>query len=1410
MQVIAILLFVGGILFIRPYLSANHKSLANHNSMIGEGTKADPYQVTDCDKLQDIRLHLDAHYVLVNDIDCSASAFWTNWEHGDGFSPIGKYEGSQAAPFSGTLDGKGHTIDGLYIDQSSNSYSEYGHTGLFAEIVSSARLLNFKVTNATIIGNNVSPNNYRATGGIVGQIGGLENNPVVSQVEFSGSITVPCSDDYHAIGGLVGEALGSFRINMSNSSGSITAAGSNCGQFRHIAGGLVGVQNTTGGDFAARILNSHSEMDITFNGQGQQDCFNSRECRVAGGLVGANHNNTLVIRNSYAAGSITITGDSDIYLTYSVGGLIGYLTTSIEELSSTFNITAISVPDTCETLLCHNLDRATGGIVGNDTENHYFETLGTVVSNLFDQTVAGGSNIPCVGNDPTNNRCQPVNTDGNEGDYFEDGNFVEPIMNWDSTTWLQGPGLGLPSLTDKNLYPDQPVSVQTTILSASQINLNWSPAPDQFTEYELLCRKTGSNASWVICGTPDSGSASGTLSSLQPATQYDIKIVATTSYEYYIVSDTVTATTGTPGFNLISSCTDLQNMNDDLASNYELAKNIDCSDTINWNNGEGFEPIGVFDPSNQVFIAFTGIFAGNNYIISNLYCDRASMCALIEFAGDAIIQDITLQSPSNSSGFLASSVVDILANSTVTNTHVRDANIGGSPVVAGLFAGATTMFSNDSPGVTFTKNSVTGSMSLESGAATLGGFIGGATGPDGFINNYANVSITAPAATQTGGFVGYANATETYQNNYAAGDILFTSSDPDANQGTPFNPNFPTSLSVVGGFGGVLADETPIDARYNFAHMSISSVSPENVPGGFVGGTVPNDYDYPDNYFDADVAGLATCAAAAQPSCNAITGQPNYFKNNSTNAPLDQWDFTNIWMTTSEFPVFNVASTGTLTPIPPERLNPSNPGTGGNGSGSTDEVNPLGEDGGQAAVGTGSVSKSQTTPSDETGVLGAIKKFVRSLPAGVVVAFPYALFTLLGLAALVLLIELIRELRRLHALQILIHKQQLLAEERDAFWHLAANYLRAPITLIVGGAEALHDAGATAVTTDLKAIAASLQAKVAGIMKKIEGSTSLQAISNVHPRKVTQIARRAVFLVPVITIGILVLLSNYAAASWRNMSPGLLGYVAQLSGFILVTIVFYWVLSLLTQGKGRRQAAEAQLARQTEELANARHELITDTASQLNPDLKVLEGTMKQLSPQQAALEPTKTLQEGSSRLREIVNSFVMLIKIQEGTGAVSATPGASTVDLGNILTRTRAKLTPQVTAKGVRIVAPTTPLPVHAEAELANQVLESIISNAVDYSPANGTVKVEAQRLQDAIQVRVSDQGKGISKKQLDHLFQPFVRTDGTSAMDMSHGGFGINLYIDKLIMEQLGGSISATSTEGQGTAITMTWPTS
>jgi signal transduction histidine kinase len=103
--------------------------------------------------------------------------------------------------------------------------------------------------------------------------------------------------------------------------------------------------------------------------------------------------------------------------------------------------------------------------------------------------------------------------------------------------------------------------------------------------------------------------------------------------------------------------------------------------------------------------------------------------------------------------------------------------------------------------------------------------------------------------------------------------------------------------------------------------------------------------------------------------------------------------------------------------------------------------------------------------------------------------------------------------------------------------------------------------------------------------------------------------------------------------------------------------------------------------------------------------------------------------------------------------------------------------------------------------------ILISLIDNAIKFTKPGGEITLSIKNTaRKYITVRVKDTGAGISKDKLDMLFKPFAR--GTDTLKFNYEGMGLDLYMDKLIVEQSGGKISIKSVEGAGTAITVKLP--
>ena len=101
-------------------------------------------------------------------------------------------------------------------------------------------------------------------------------------------------------------------------------------------------------------------------------------------------------------------------------------------------------------------------------------------------------------------------------------------------------------------------------------------------------------------------------------------------------------------------------------------------------------------------------------------------------------------------------------------------------------------------------------------------------------------------------------------------------------------------------------------------------------------------------------------------------------------------------------------------------------------------------------------------------------------------------------------------------------------------------------------------------------------------------------------------------------------------------------------------------------------------------------------------------------------------------------------------------------------------------------------------------QALENILRNAIRHSPAEGIVSLNGQREGDEWHLWLDDQGAGVAPEELERMFAPFIRLDGSRPGD---GGFGLGLSIARNALRLQGGSLWAENT-GQGLRVHLRMP--
>jgi PAS domain S-box-containing protein len=175
-----------------------------------------------------------------------------------------------------------------------------------------------------------------------------------------------------------------------------------------------------------------------------------------------------------------------------------------------------------------------------------------------------------------------------------------------------------------------------------------------------------------------------------------------------------------------------------------------------------------------------------------------------------------------------------------------------------------------------------------------------------------------------------------------------------------------------------------------------------------------------------------------------------------------------------------------------------------------------------------------------------------------------------------------------------------------------------------------------------------------------------------------------------------------------------------------------------------------------------------------------------------------------SQRLTQIVDALLNVARLDTGDLKVRITPTDVREVLGEAVHTVQAG-----TANGQSFVVdlPEEPVAAKADPEKLLQVFAILLDNAVRYSPAGGTVRVGAERKRDTVELVVEDEGLGIPLADQDQIFRKFYRGTDAEAR-VGAGGTGLGLFIARGLVTAMGGKISVSSREGEGSTFAIELP--
>ena len=149
-----------------------------------------------------------------------------------------------------------------------------------------------------------------------------------------------------------------------------------------------------------------------------------------------------------------------------------------------------------------------------------------------------------------------------------------------------------------------------------------------------------------------------------------------------------------------------------------------------------------------------------------------------------------------------------------------------------------------------------------------------------------------------------------------------------------------------------------------------------------------------------------------------------------------------------------------------------------------------------------------------------------------------------------------------------------------------------------------------------------------------------------------------------------------------------------------------------------------------------------------------------------------------------------------------------ATVELSALLQHVAERLQPTAERKRIRVLleGPMPKVEVEADTDLLEFAISNLVTNAIKYSPAGSSVRLELEAARGQVQIHVADSGSGLPTEQKRRIFDRFYRTD--NARQSQEPGFGLGLAIAREIALTHGGDLSVETQAGSGSRFTLSLP--
>jgi len=247
----------------------------------------------------------------------------------------------------------------------------------------------------------------------------------------------------------------------------------------------------------------------------------------------------------------------------------------------------------------------------------------------------------------------------------------------------------------------------------------------------------------------------------------------------------------------------------------------------------------------------------------------------------------------------------------------------------------------------------------------------------------------------------------------------------------------------------------------------------------------------------------------------------------------------------------------------------------------------------------------------------------------------------------------------------------------------------------------------------------------------------------------------------------------------------------------------------LTGSPGRGAVLVFHDTSELRRLERLRQEFVANVSHELKTPLSVIKATVETLLDGGAddpknRLSFLNQIAHQADRLHALILDLLSLARIESATEAFQF-QAVSVADVAQACVQRHQSLA-HAKNQTVEIRRAEEEVQVWADEEALGQILDNLVANGVQYTPAGGRICLRWQSENDQVCLEVQDTGIGIPEHDLPRIFERFFRVDKARSREL--GGTGLGLSIVKHLVQAMHGTIQATSKVGEGSTFTIRLP--